>query len=188
MAALGSISERRTAALLDPNWNYGLPAFLVHPKAKPGLHSGLMIVQYTQAALVAENKLLCQPASPDSIPSSANQEDEVSMGLLAARWALQMAQNLSRILACELLCSVQGLLIRRGYVKETRAAEEIGRHAVMRPDAMSFAFVTRQGEFKLGKGTAEMLERAQSIAHLPITKDTPLAEIVETLAESLAKE
>ena len=77
IAELGSISERRTALLLDPRLNGGLPAFLART---PGLNSGLMILQYTAAALASENKVLAHPASADSIPTSANQEDHVSMG------------------------------------------------------------------------------------------------------------
>ena len=84
LAELGSISERRTALLLDARLNGGLPAFL---SPDPGRNSGLMLVQYTAAALVSENKVLAHPSSADSIPTSANQEDHVSMGATAARHA-----------------------------------------------------------------------------------------------------
>ena len=84
LAELGSISERRTALLVDPNLNGGLPPFLA---ASSGIDSGMMLYQYTAAALVSENKVLAHPASVDSIPTSANQEDHVSMGSISARHA-----------------------------------------------------------------------------------------------------
>ena len=84
LAELGSISERRTALLVDPRLNGGLPPFLA---AESGIDSGMMIYQYTAAALVSENKVLAHPASVDSIPTSANQEDHVSMGSISARHA-----------------------------------------------------------------------------------------------------
>ena len=84
LAELGSISERRTALLVDPRLNGGLPPFLA---AASGIDSGMMIYQYTAAALVSENKVLAHPASVDSIPTSANQEDHVSMGSISARHA-----------------------------------------------------------------------------------------------------
>jgi len=108
LAEWASISERRTYLLLD---GYdGLPPFLV---SRPGLNSGFMIVQYTAAALVSENKTLCHPASVDSIPSSAGQEDHVSMGAWGAIKALQVAENAERVLALELLCAAQALDYRR---------------------------------------------------------------------------
>ncbi|WP_037605534.1 histidine ammonia-lyase [Streptacidiphilus rugosus] len=108
-ADLGSISERRTDRLLDKNRSHGLPPFLADD---PGLDSGLMIAQYTQAALVSENKRLAVPASVDSIPSSAMQEDHVSMGWSAARKLRQAVDNLTRVLAVELVASARALEIR----------------------------------------------------------------------------
>jgi histidine ammonia-lyase len=105
MAEVGSISERRTFLLLDSGKS-GLPPFL---SPAPGLRSGLMIVQYLQAALVTENKMLAQPASVDSIPTSAGQEDHVSMGMHAAVKALSLVRNVRRIVAAELLCAAQGI-------------------------------------------------------------------------------
>jgi histidine ammonia-lyase len=110
VAELGSISERRTAKLLDRNHSYGLPPFLA---AHGGLESGLMIAQYTAAALASENKVLIHPASGDSIPTSANQEDHVSMGTIAARQTREIVKNVRQILAIELLCAVQALDGRR---------------------------------------------------------------------------
>jgi len=110
-AELGNISERRTAKLMDKNHNSGLPAFLA---SNGGLQSGLMIAQYTAAALVSENKVLIHPASGDSIPTSANQEDHVSMGTISARHARQVVENVRRVLAIELLCASQALDFRQG--------------------------------------------------------------------------
>jgi histidine ammonia-lyase len=109
---LANISERRTAHLMDPALS-GLPAFLT---PHGGLHSGLMIVQYTAASLVSENKVLAHPASADSIPTSANQEDHVSMGTTSARHARQALVNAQRVIAIELLCAAQGLDLHRPLV------------------------------------------------------------------------
>jgi histidine ammonia-lyase len=109
LAELGSISERRTALLLDPHLNGGLPAFLAPAS---GLESGLMLLQYTAAALVSENKVLAHPATVDSIPTSANQEDHVSMGPIAGRHARTVLQHVERIIAIEALCAAQALDLR----------------------------------------------------------------------------
>lgn len=108
MAELGSISERRTYQLLSGQ--RGLPLFLVKD---PGLHSGLMIPQYTAAGIVSENKQLCTPASVDSMSSSNNQEDHVSMGANAATKCLRVVQNVEKVLAIELLTAVQAIEYRR---------------------------------------------------------------------------
>jgi histidine ammonia-lyase len=108
-ADLGSMAERRTDRLLDPARSHGLPPFLA---ADPGVDSGLMIAQYTQAAMVAENKRLAAPASVDSIPSSAMQEDHVSMGWGAARKLRSVLANLRRILAIELVAAARGIDLR----------------------------------------------------------------------------
>jgi histidine ammonia-lyase len=109
LAELGSISERRTALLLDPRLNGELPAFLARSS---GIDSGLMLVQYTAAALVSEDKVLAHPSSADSIPTSANQEDHVSMGANAGRHARTVLENVERIVAIELLCAAQALDLR----------------------------------------------------------------------------
>ncbi|MFI5226224.1 MAG: histidine ammonia-lyase, partial [Candidatus Limnocylindrales bacterium] len=106
VAELGSISERRTALLLDAHLNGGLPAFL---SPDPGTNSGLMLHQYTAAALVAENRVLAHPASVDSIPTSANQEDHVSMGSRSARHARAVVEHVEQIVAIELICGAQAL-------------------------------------------------------------------------------
>ncbi|WP_051348685.1 histidine ammonia-lyase [Peribacillus kribbensis] len=102
-AELASISERRIERLVNPQLN-DLPPFL---SPEPGLQSGAMIMQYAAASLVSENKTLAHPASVDSIPSSANQEDHVSMGTIASRHAYQIIQNTRRVLAIELICAIQ---------------------------------------------------------------------------------
>jgi len=108
MAELGSISERRTYQLIGGQ--RGLPAFLV---SNPGLNSGLMIPQYTAAGIVSENKQLCTPSSVDTIPSSNNQEDHVSMGANAATKCKRVVDNVEKVLAIELLTAVQALEFRR---------------------------------------------------------------------------
>lgn len=108
-AQLGTISERRTFRLLTPELSEGLPAMLL---PHSGLDSGMMLPQYTAAALVSENKTLAHPDSVDTIPSSANQEDHVSMGANAARHTLEILENVRRILAVELLTAAQGVDLR----------------------------------------------------------------------------
>lgn len=103
---LANISERRVARLTDSALSDGLPAFLT-PKDQGGLSSGMMIPQYVAAALVSENKVLAHPASVDSIPTSANQEDHVSMGTIAARQAAEIVQNAHQVAAIELMCAAQ---------------------------------------------------------------------------------
>ncbi|GAA1309320.1 histidine ammonia-lyase [Streptomyces sanglieri] len=108
-ADLGSITERRTDRLLDKNRSHGLPPFLADDA---GVDSGLMIAQYTQAALVSEMKRLAVPASADSIPSSAMQEDHVSMGWSAARKLRTAVDNLARIVAVELYAATRAIELR----------------------------------------------------------------------------
>jgi histidine ammonia-lyase len=110
-ADLGSIAERRTDRLLDKNRSHGLPPFLADDA---GVDSGLMIAQYTQAALVSEMKRLAVPASADSIPSSAMQEDHVSMGWSAARKLRTSVDNLTRIVAIELYAATRAIELREG--------------------------------------------------------------------------
>ncbi len=109
MAELANISERRTERLVNPALSNGLPTFLTE---HGGLNSGLMIAQYTAAALVSENKAFAHPASVDSIPTSANQEDHVSMGTIAARKARMIIENVRNVLAIELICAAQALDLR----------------------------------------------------------------------------
>jgi histidine ammonia-lyase len=105
IAEIGNISERRINRQVDPSLS-DLPAFLT---AYPGINSGLMILQYTAASLVSENKVLAHPASVDSIPTSANQEDHVSMGTIAARQSREMLENVRNVLSIEILGACQGI-------------------------------------------------------------------------------
>ena len=106
VAELGSISERRTALLVDPNFNGCLPPFLA---GESGLESGMMIYQYTAAALVSESKVLTHPATADTIPTSGNQEDHVSMGSVAALHARRVLANVEQVLGIELVVAAQAL-------------------------------------------------------------------------------
>jgi histidine ammonia-lyase len=116
-AELANISERRIERLVNGALS-GLPRFLA---PKGGLNSGLMIAQYTAASIVSENKVLCHPASVDSIPTSANQEDHNSMGSIAAQKGWRVVQNLERVLAIELLCAAQGI----DFLKPLRSSERL---------------------------------------------------------------
>lgn len=113
LSELANISERRLEHLVNPSLG-GFPAFLVE---NGGLNSGMMIVQYAAAALVSENKVLAHPASVDSIPSSAGQEDHVSMGTIAARKAGEILKNVRRVLAMELMCVCQAIDLMDGKDK-----------------------------------------------------------------------
>jgi histidine ammonia-lyase len=153
VAEVGSISERRTFRMLDPALNGGLPSMLV---TRSGLDSGLMIPQYTAAALVSDNKTLAHPDSVDSIPSSANQEDHVSMGANAARHALEILSNVRKIIAIELITAAQAVDLR--------------------PD----------GPARLGKGTREAYRKVRSlVAFLEHDRATsPDIEAVERMLEN----
>lgn len=119
VSELANISERRIERLVNPQLN-NLPPFL---SPQPGLQSGAMIMQYTAASLVSENKTLAHPASVDSIPSSANQEDHVSMGTIASRHASFIIQNVRNVLAIECICAIQALEYR-GIEKMASATRE----------------------------------------------------------------
>ena len=171
IAELGSISERRIALLLDPRLNDGLPAFL---GSASGLDSGLMILQYTAAALVSENKVLAHPASADSIPTSANQEDHVSMGSIAARHARRVLEHVERVLAIELLCAAQGLDLRLARLPGARPGTGVAdAHARIRavvahldgdrepgPDLAAATGLVRSGGLADLAGTASLTDSA----------------------------
>jgi histidine ammonia-lyase len=106
MAELGNISERRIDRLLNPATNMGLPPFLIQDN---GLNSGFMIAHITATSLTSENRTLAHPSSVDNIPTSANQEDHVSMGTIGARTAREIIQNVKYILAIELMVGLQAL-------------------------------------------------------------------------------
>jgi histidine ammonia-lyase len=109
IAEIGAITQRRIATMVDPAQSFGLPAFLT---PEPGLNSGFMVAEVTAAALMAENRQRANPCSVDSTPTSANQEDHVSMACHAARRLLSMNRNLTHIVAIELLLGVQGVEFR----------------------------------------------------------------------------
>lgn len=127
ISELANISERRIERLVNPALS-GLPAFLTN---YGGLHSGMMIPQYVAAALVSENKVLAHPASVDSIPSSANQEDHVSMGTIGARKLLKIVENVYHVLAIEWICAAQGVEYGGKQLgKGTRVAYDLLREVV----------------------------------------------------------
>lgn len=152
LAEMANISERRIERLVNPQLS-GLPAFLIN---QGGLNSGLMIPQYTAASLVSENKVLAHPASVDSIPSSANQEDHVSMGTTAARKARKILANAQWVLAIELLCAAQAVefVDGRGLAAGTRAAYKavrervavLNKDRVLAPDIEELARLVRSEE------------------------------------------
>lgn len=150
LAEIASISERRAARILDASMSRGLPAFLV---AEPGLNSGFMIAQYTAAALVSENKTLCHPASVDSIPTGANQEDHVSMAMTAALKATDVLKNAQTVVAIELLCAAQGLEFRK-----------------------------RETGLKAAKGTGTALEAVREAVPF-LESDAPLAPMIEKVLQ-----
>ncbi|NWF71314.1 MAG: histidine ammonia-lyase [Chloroflexi bacterium] len=153
LAEFASISERRLARLVDEKENrHLLPPFLTQ---HGGLNSGFMLVQYTSAALVSENKVLAHPASVDTIPSSANTEDHVSMGPIAARQAREILHNLEHVLALELLAAAQGVDFR---------LQKLGKDA------------------RLGAGTAAAYELIR--AHVPfVERDTVMYPLVAAVHE-----
>ncbi len=153
VAELGNISERRTFRLVDPKLNEGLPAFL---SKDSGLNTGYMIVQYTAAALVSENKVLAHPASVDSIPTCANQEDHVSMGTIAARKAAQIIDNVQHVLAVEALCAAQALDFRlpleagtgtkKAHLFLRQRVPHVEQDRPIQPDLLAVAQLVKTGQ------------------------------------------
>lgn len=131
LCEIGNLLERQINKLVDEHTNDALPAFLTEDSS--GLHSGLMIPQYVAAALVSENKVLAHPASVDSIPTCANQEDHVSMGTIAGRQAKEILSNVQKILCIHLLCSSQAVDLRLRQL-------------------------SRMGDFRMGKGSQLLYE------------------------------
>ncbi len=133
VADVASMCERRIERLINPDLSLGLPAFLAR---RPGLESGLMVVQVLVADLLSEMRVLAHPASVDSVPTSASQEDHVSMGLAAARKARRAVACLERVLAAELLCAAQGIDYRRP-LRSSSGVEEV--HALVRTRVATLA-------------------------------------------------
>jgi len=146
VAELANISERRIERLVNPQLNEGLPPFL---SPEPGLQSGAMILQYSAASLVSENKTLAHPASVDSISSSGNQEDHVSMGTIGARHAYSIIKNTRNVLAIEALCAITACTIRgedqmapktrSQYDKLREIVEPIKEDRIFTPDIETIA-------------------------------------------------
>ena len=158
LSELGNISERRLMRLTDENSNaHILPAFLTE---NGGLNSGFMLVQYTAAALCTENKILSHPASVDTIPSSANVEDHVSMGVTSVLKIRQIAENLEQILALELFAAAQGIDFRRKIIGL---------------------------EKKLGSGTREIYKQIRQKVPF-IEKDTYMKNYIEAVREIIAEQ
>jgi histidine ammonia-lyase len=135
LSEIGNISERRIARLVNVRESFGLPGYLID---NSGFYSGVMMAQYTAAALASENKVLIHPASGDSIPTSANQEDHNSMGSIAARQAREILENVQQIIGLELVCAAQalGLREREGHQAGagTRAAYNFIRKSISQID------------------------------------------------------
>lgn len=158
LSELGNISERRIMRLTDESSNaHVLPAFLTE---NGGLNSGFMIVQYTAAALATENKILSHPASVDTIPSSANVEDHVSMGVTSALKLRQIAENLEQILALELFCAAQGIDFRKKQIGSKKS---------------------------LGKGTRIAYRKVRQQVPF-IEKDSYMKNYIEAVREMVAKQ
>jgi len=174
LTELGNISERRLMRLTDECSNQEtLPAFLVR---HGGLNSGFMLTQYTAAALASENKVLAHPASADTIPSSANVEDHVSMGANAARQARQVADNVERILALELMAAAQGIDFRREALgpgarlgRGTAPAYELirGRVPFLEEDAVMYPHIEAVRELVAGGDLARTVQAALDGAEEP---------------------
>lgn len=150
MAELANISERRTERLVNPQLS-GLPGFLTE---NGGLNSGFMITQYVAASIVSENKVLCHPASVDSIPSSANQEDHVSMGTTAARKLRTVVSNVTKVLAIEYLAAAQaidfgsgklGAGTKKAYDELRRAVPRLHEDREMHPDLVKAEKLIQKG-------------------------------------------
>ena len=158
IAEIGAIAQRRVALMVDPTLSFDLPPFLT---PDPGLNSGLMIAEVTTAALMSENKHLANPCSTDSTPTSANQEDHVSMAAHGARRLGRMNDNLNVILAVELMCAAQGIEFRAPLqtspalqsVMSTlrKAVPAIGQDRFMANDIATAAAMVRSGTFSSQK-------------------------------------
>lgn len=168
MSELGAISERRSARLVDDKLNNGLPCMLVDPSAHKGLNSGLMIAQYTAAALALENQHLAGPDSIYSLSTSANQEDHISNGMTAARHGYQIVDNIRSILSLELFEATRALHIRL-HMKSTQNMDE----AKMSGD---------DNKLFLGEGTLPLYQKLMKIADY-VPKDYYFKPAVDALKE-----
>ena len=165
LAEIGTIAQRRIAVMVDSSLSYGLPPFLA---ANPGLNSGFMSAEVTSAALMSENKHLANPCSTDSTPTSANQEDHVSMSAHGARRLVQMNANLSNILGVELLCAAQGIefrgplltsvSLRRVIERLRRDVPTLAGDRPLTPDLEQASMLVTTGELAEATGIAPLLQ------------------------------
>jgi histidine ammonia-lyase len=165
IAEVGAIAQRRVALMVDPTLSFDLPPFLT---PKPGLNSGLMIAEVTTAALMSENKHLATPCSTDSTPTSANQEDHVSMAAHGARRLRRMNENLSVIIGVELLCAAQGVEFRAPLVTSPELIKAVAalRRVVPTLDVDRYM----AGDLKAAAGliSSNALNEAVSAGILPV--------------------
>jgi len=161
IAEIGAIAQRRVALMVDPTLSFDLPPFLT---PRPGLNSGLMIAEVTSAALMSENKHLANPCSTDSTPTSANQEDHVSMAAHAARRLVRMNQNLAHILGIELIAAAQGIDFRaplltspplqRVMARVRADIAPLGDDRYLAPDLVAAAALVTSGALVSAAGVA----------------------------------
>ncbi|MEM9206204.1 MAG: histidine ammonia-lyase [Pseudomonadota bacterium] len=169
LSEIGAIAQRRVALMVDPTLSFDLPPFLT---PEPGLNSGFMIAEVTTAALMSENKHLATPCSTDSTPTSANQEDHVSMAAHGARRLMRMIENLTHILAVEALCAAQGIEYRAPLKTSAplSAAHAQIRHAVpalegdraLTGDMETVADMIRDGSLVQSTGIAPLIDLGPS--------------------------
>ncbi len=168
IAEIGSISQRRVALMVDPTLSHDLPPFLT---PDPGLNSGLMIAEVTAAALMSENKHLANPCSTDSTPTSANQEDHVSMAAHAARRLEQMNKNLNTILGIEAICAAQGIGFRAPLQTSTpllrvikilrKQVPTLKNDRYLAPDLAAASDIIRGGELSKGLKLPDLPHKIQ---------------------------
>jgi len=182
LAELASISERRIAMLLDGNHNRRLPQNLT---TRPGVNSGLMIAQYTAASLVSENKVLSHPASVDSIPTSANAEDHVSMSTHAARKMRTVLRNAQDVLAIEFLVAAQALDWRIGMSMDPRAPRREMSVEEADEQARSFEAVQPKSVAQsIAPRLRELYLRVREVSP-PVVRDRALSEDLRRVREAL---
>ncbi|MFC2023589.1 histidine ammonia-lyase [Chloroflexota bacterium] len=177
VAEVGSIAERRIFRLLDGTLSCGLPSMLT---TESGLQSGLMLTQYTAAALVSDNKTLAHPDSVDSIPTGANQEDHVSMGTNAARHTREIIWNCERIIAIEFLCAAQALDYRLSCAGTDQQGTRMDGESV--PKEAGSGGQSLGIPPRLGTGTAASHQALRADGVLPLTEDRSLAADIEQVA------
>jgi len=187
VAELGNISERRTQMMLDGHHNRGLPQNLT---TRPGVNSGLMILQYTAASIVSENKVLSHPASVDSIPTGANAEDHVSMSTHAARKLRTVMSNVQAVLAIELLTGAQAVEWRAVFNYDpNQSAPQLLDLANAESQARQFEEAVKDRApniaTQLGKGTRELYLRVREAAR-PVFRDRPLDDDIRAVRKLIA--